>query len=65
MATSGFTHYPSRPGVWRYDDTGAGIDFLVPELFAGKGTRSAKVPGQAKNSIGRAAGLELALFDKS
>ena len=39
------------------------IDFIVPEAYAGKGSRSAQMQGQPK-AAGRAAGLELALWDR-
>lgn len=65
MAAEGFVLRPDRPGVWVKADRSVSVDFLVPDTFAGSGRRSAQLPhAQGRNAVGRAAGLELALFDR-
>jgi hypothetical protein len=67
MLGAGFTSHPDRPGIWGIDVDGRRVafDILVPEALAGPGRRGARVPGQSKRYIGRAAGLELAVSDRS
>lgn len=67
MLEAGFTPHPDRPGIWGIDVDGRRVafDILVPEALAGPGRRGARVPGQSKRYIGRAAGLELAVLDRS
>lgn len=69
MEAGGFQLFRDRPGVWvkvgadGSPDPG-GVDFLVPESLAGAGRREARLrSNQGRNAVGRAAGLELALFD--
>lgn len=63
--------HPDRPGIYGYAGeahipqlTRTTIDLLVPEIFAGRGRRSASITGQ-RNAATRASGIELALFDRS
>jgi len=67
MLEAGFTPHPDRPGIWGIDVDGRRVafDILVPEALAGPARRGAQVPGQSKRYIGRAAGLELAVIDRS
>lgn len=65
MTAAGFSLRPDRPGIWVKDDDSVSVDFLVPDTVAGGGRRSAQLPRpQGRNAVGRAAGLELALFDR-
>ena len=67
MRAAGFVPSRDRPGIWGI--TGAdgriiGFDLLVPETVAGPGRRGARVAGQDRHALGRAAGLELSLLDR-
>ncbi|HEU5402414.1 MAG TPA: GSU2403 family nucleotidyltransferase fold protein [Terriglobales bacterium] len=53
------------PGMWLSKAMGARVDLLVPEALAGKGTRSADIPGHGKNVAHRAQGLEGTLVDRA
>jgi hypothetical protein len=71
MTAAGFTR-PSNPGRWvKTVSLGTGepltvpVDLMVPEAVAGEGSRSAHLPGQAKNAARRGRGLEAALIDNS
>lgn len=65
MTAAGFSLRPDRPGIWIKSDRTVGVDFLVPDTFAGTGRRSAKLlRPQGKKAVGRAAGLELTVFDR-
>ncbi|MDR1184436.1 MAG: hypothetical protein LBK67_06525, partial [Coriobacteriales bacterium] len=62
--------HKDRPGIyglvaegnlpWKARTT---IDLLVPEAYAGAGRRAARIPGQW-NSVSRAKGLELTIWDR-
>jgi len=66
MTAAGFSLRPDRPGIWVRDDRSVSVDFLVPGTLGGPGRRSVSlVHPQGRNAVGRAAGLELALFDRS
>jgi hypothetical protein len=59
-----------RPGIYGLEtefnlplEARTTFDILVPEMYAGKGRRAARIPGQ-KNAAGRAMGLELSLWDR-
>jgi hypothetical protein len=62
---------PDRPGIYSLNVPVRGLskqptlDLLAPETIAGKGTRSASVGAHGKRSVTRAAGLEMALLDRS
>ncbi|MHB8296306.1 MAG: hypothetical protein ACYDH5_17160 [Acidimicrobiales bacterium] len=68
MLAAGFVQHQDRPGTWSYrmgdSDEPVGFDILVPGSLAGGGRRGARVPGQDRHAIGRAAGLELSLRDR-
>ncbi len=65
MTAAGFSVRADRPGIWVKSDLSVSVDFLVPHTFAGAGRRSARLPHpQGHNAVGRAAGVELALFDR-
>jgi hypothetical protein len=67
LTAAGFVQHGDRPGIWAYpDDAGdpIGLDLLVPESVAGAGRRGARIQGQSKHALGRAAGLELSLLDR-
>lgn len=55
-----------RPGIWVSNDRdNDSVDLLVPETFAGNGRRAARTRSDhGRNAIGRAAGIELATFDR-
>lgn len=68
LKEAGFGVHNDRPGVWvRTHTTGfrSSVDLLAPESLAGSGRRSARIDGQSRESVGRAAGLEMALLDRS
>lgn len=68
LIKAGFNQHRDRPGIWGYPTGGGqnvGFDLLVPEAIAGPGRRGARVPGQDKHALGRAAGLELTLLDRA
>lgn len=51
-----------QPGAWvSHDDVP--VDVMVPELFAGKGRRGARIPPHSKRAARRARGLEAAMID--
>lgn len=50
------------PGRWRNSE-GVQFDVLVPEALAGRGRRSARLPGHGKKVARRAKGIEGALID--
>jgi hypothetical protein len=59
-----------RPGIYGFDSerdfdwaARTTVDLIVPETYAGKGRRSAHIPGQNRATT-RAVGLELALWDR-
>ncbi|QTX03476.1 hypothetical protein [Agromyces archimandritae] len=61
---------PERPGIYGLRDEHdrafgerVTVDLIVPEAFAGPGRRAARVDGQ-RNSLTRAHGLELAVYDR-
>ncbi|MCL1923943.1 MAG: hypothetical protein FWG15_08870 [Propionibacteriaceae bacterium] len=71
MASVGITPaLEDRPGIygfaeeahldWRQRTT---VDLIVPEVYAGPGRRVARIAGQ-RNAASRAAGLELAVWDR-
>lgn len=63
LLDAGYRLTPDRPGVWK-SPAGIGLDLLVPDAVAGAGSRAARLAiDQGKNAVGRAQGLELALFD--
>jgi len=67
----GKTRWSSRPGLWGTGISDAGepeneVDLLVPETLAGAKGRSAKtLPAHGKSMIGRVAGIELAVKERS
>lgn len=67
LTAAGFVQDGDRPGIWSCPDSEGnpvGFDLLVPESVAGAGRRGARVHGQSKYALGRAAGLELSLLDR-
>lgn len=61
-----------NPGIWEravrignIERVPIRVDLLVPELLAGKGRRSAKVPPHASESFRRVEGIETAIVDNS
>lgn len=61
-----------NPGIWErairignIERVPIRVDLLVPELLAGKGRRSAKVPPHASDSFRRVEGIETAIADNS
>lgn len=66
LTDAGFTAHPDRPGIWTIELDGdrVALDLLVPEALAGPGRRGARVAGQDRRAIGRAAGLELVVVDR-
>jgi hypothetical protein len=60
----------SHPGIYGYQDEldhdwheRTTVDLIVPETYAGKGSRSATIGGQDRAAL-RARGLELAIYDR-
>ncbi|MFK0002306.1 hypothetical protein [Paenarthrobacter sp. NPDC090522] len=51
-----------QPGAWISLD-GIPVDLMVPESFAGAGTRGARIPPHDRRATRRARGLEAALVD--
>jgi hypothetical protein len=70
MYAAGFTR-SEEPGIWLASTVVDGlerqipVDLLVPETLAGKGRRSAHLPGHGKNATRRTPGLEVAVVDHS
>jgi hypothetical protein len=70
MRDAGFVR-SVEPGIWlattMVDGTQADIpvDLLVPEALAGRGRRSAELPGHGRNAARRTPGLEVAVVDHS
>jgi hypothetical protein len=64
MRHAGFDLDPAddSPGTW-IAPNGVQIDLIVPEMLAGKGRRSAKIPPHDRIAMRRSAGLEAALVD--
>jgi hypothetical protein len=60
----------NQPGLWSRMveiegvEVAMPVDLLVPEAFAGKGTRSASLPPHEKRPARRVPGLEAALLDR-
>jgi hypothetical protein len=72
LAAAGFhLNHPDRPGIYAVDVNVPGLtkqptlDLLVPEMVAGKGTRSASIGAHGKRTATRAKGIEMALLDHS
>lgn len=61
MASHGFVP-DQQPGRWRSRD-GIYVDLMVPEAFAGPGTRAARLGPHGKRVARRAKGLEASLVD--
>lgn len=68
MSSAGFVPHPSgQPGAW-LTPRGIPVDLMVPEGFAGSGSRSARgarIPPHSRRATRRALGLEAALVDNS
>ncbi len=70
MRGAGFVH-SGEPGIWlqstMVDGTPAKIpvDLLVPDVLAGRGRRSAELPGHGKRAARRTPGLEVTVVDHS
>lgn len=66
MNQAGFDLDPAddSPGTW-IAPNGVHIDLIVPEVLAGKGRRSAKIPPHGRKSMRRSDGLEAVLVDHS
>lgn len=66
MRDAGFDLDPAddSPGTW-IASNGVQIDLIVPEMLAGRGRRSAKVPPHGHKSMRRSTGLEAVLVDNA
>ena len=62
MNAAGFKHQ-GQPGQWR-SPGGVDVDLMVPELLAGRGSRSADLGAHGSSVARRATGLEAALIDR-
>ena len=62
MIAAGFVHQ-GQPGQWR-SSRGVDVDFMVPELLAGPGSRNADLGPHGKSVARRAKGLEAAIIDR-
>lgn len=73
MSAAGF--FPARterPGIYSRTRTGPDgrpvpptIDLIAPEALAGSGTRGARMGPHGKNVVGRAAGIEMSMIDRT
>lgn len=61
-----------QPGIWEQEvnrgeneSFSIAVDLLVPEVLAGRGSRSAKIPPHANSTARRVPGIEATLVDKS
>ena len=65
LGNAGFVRDEQQPGAWS-GRGGVRIDpFMVPELFAGKGSRGADLGVHGRMAARRAKGLEASLIDNS
>ena len=63
MKSAGFMRLDSSaPGTW-VSVSGVPVDFLVPELLAGAGRRSARIPPHSKDAARQTRGIEACLVD--
>lgn len=73
MTAAGFfLARPERPGIYSRMPTGPDgrpvpptIDLIAPEALAGSGTRGARMGNHGKNVVGRAAGIEMSMIDRT